>query len=129
MRARNKSLARSLRREATWAEKRLWYHLRTRKLRGKKFRRQQTFGPYVLDFYCVENKLNIEIDGGQHDVPENREYDMRRSAFLGKEGVRTLRFWNSQVRENLEGVLARIRMEVENSAPHPDPLPQGEREN
>jgi very-short-patch-repair endonuclease len=81
----------------------------------------------VLDFYCAAAKLCVEVDGGQHDVPEHRQHDEERTAFLRREGIRTVRFWNSQIRENLEGVLERIRMELR-AAPHPSPLPLGERE-
>ena len=108
----NKEMSRRLRREATSTEKELWRHLRNRKVAGLKFRRQQCFGPYVLDFYCAEEKLNIEIDGGQHDLPERREHDARRTALLEAEGIRTLRFWNSEIRENLPGVLYRIKKEL-----------------
>ena len=118
----NKNLARILRRNQTWAEKKLWLHLRNRKLCGKKFRRQQPLGPYILDFYCAEEKLNIEIDGGQHDFPEKQKHDIKRGFYLEKEGLKTLRFWNSQIRENIEGVLAKIRMEI-GSEPSPAPSP------
>ena len=126
----------------TSAEKALWFKLRNRKMVGAKFRRQQPFGPYVLDFYCAKRKLNIELDGGQHDLPEQREHDRRREEFLAQAGVTTLRFWNSQIRINLEGVLMKIRMTLEASPctskpansnfgteapdaenPHPNPLP------
>jgi very-short-patch-repair endonuclease len=115
------SLARSLRRDARQPEKTLWLHLKNRKLAGCKFRRQQPFGPYVLDFYCAKKKLNIELDGGQHDMPDRKEHDAIRSAYLERYRVRTIRFWNSQVRGNLEGVLERIRMEVEAPSPLPSP--------
>ena len=117
MRSTNTPLARSLRQKLTSTEKTLWYKLRDRRFRGWKFRRQQPFGPYVLDFYCADAKLNIEIDGGQHDLPEHRRRDEKRMAYLEKEGVRTLRFWNSQVRTNIEGVMARIGRELEAEAP------------
>ena len=146
MRGEHPDLARALRQEMTSAEKVLWFKLRNRKSAGAKFRRQQPFGPYVLDFYCAEHKLNIELDGGQHDLPEQREHDRRRAEFLAGEGVTTLRFWNSQIRKNLEGVLQKIRMTFEATPltrrqentgtdatgrhegqrtehPHPNPLP------
>ncbi|MCX7006321.1 MAG: endonuclease domain-containing protein [Kiritimatiellaeota bacterium] len=142
MRGEHPDLARVLRRQMTSAEKVLWFKLRNRKPAGAKFRRQQPFGPYVLDFYCAEHKLNVELDGGQHDLPEQREHDRRRADFLAREGVTTLRFWNSQIRKNLEGVLVKIRMTLETLSsigkpapsesgtdvaelehPHPSPLP------
>ena len=112
MRGGNIAMARRLRREQTSTEKRLWLHIRNRKVAGKKFRRQQTFGPYVLDFYCAEEKINVEVDGGQHDEPKVRAHDEKREAYLAEQGVRTIRFWNSQIRENLAGVLERLRREV-----------------
>jgi len=109
MQSLNKDLARAMRHELTWAEKALWRELRNRKLRGLKFRRQQSLGHYILDFYCADKLLVVELDGGQHDIPEEREYDLRRTEFLGKQGLTVLRFWNSQVRENLPWVLELIR--------------------
>jgi very-short-patch-repair endonuclease len=83
----------------------------------------------VLDFFCPAKKLAVEIDGGQHDMPERREHDQKRTVFLEERGIETLRFWNSQIRENLSAVLERIRMELQTEQPpHPRPLPQGERE-
>jgi len=119
MKTEKKDLARSLRRKMTDPEKLLWYRLRNRKLNGLKFRRQQPFGPFVLDFYCAEHRINIEVDGGQHDLPEHRDRDMRRRGFLEKEGVRTLRFWNSQICDNLDGVLYRIRKDLGLEDPSP----------
>jgi very-short-patch-repair endonuclease len=124
MQTENKSLARRLRHEGTETEKALWRHLRNRKLAGLKFRRQQSFGPYVLDFYCAEKKLSVEIDGGQHDEPDQRKHDEQREAFLKRNGIRTVRFWNSQLRENMDGVLWRIRSETGvGDAPSPQSSP------
>jgi very-short-patch-repair endonuclease len=129
MKTENKDLARAMRHELTWAEKSLWRELKNRKLAGLKFRRQQPFGTYILDFYCSDLKMVVELDGGQHDHPETRDYDLARTRFLEEEGLKVLRFWNSQVRENLPWVLESIRREVEGSeTPHPNPLPQGARE-
>ena len=134
MQTKNKDLARAMRHELTWAEKALWRELRNRKLGSLKFRRQQPLGPYILDFYCAEMSLAVELDGGQHDIPEEREYDLRRTEFLKNEGVEVLRFWNSQLRENLPWVLELIRRKAEvliscdPETPHPSPLPQGARE-
>ncbi len=130
MKCQNKDLARAMRHELTWAEKALWRHLRNRKLEGVKFRRQQPVDRYILDFYCAEKRLVVELDGGQHDVPDEREYDRVRTQFLEAEGLKVLRFWNSQVRGNLPWVLESIRRAagVERETPHPDPLPQGARE-
>lgn len=124
MQTGNQSLARTLRHEATGCEKELWRHLRNRKLAGLKFRRQQPFGGYVLDFYCAERNLNVEIDGGQHDEPDQRKHDERRAAFLERNGIRTVRFWNSQILQNMEGVLWRITAEAGGrDAPSPQSSP------
>ena len=134
MKTQNNDLARAMRHELTWAEKSLWCQLRNRKLAGLKFRRQQPFGNYILDFFCSEKNLVVELDGGQHDIPEEREYDLSRTEFLKSEGVEVLRFWNSQIRENLPWVKEVIRRKAgvaaihEPETPHPGPLPQGERE-
>jgi len=98
---------RSLRRGGTDAEQLLWRHLRSRQLDGFKFRRQMWFCGFIADFACVEAKLIVEADGGQH--AEATEYDDRRSAAFAAEGYRTLRFWNNDVLENIEGVLTAIR--------------------
>ena len=85
--------ARALRRRMTDAELRIWYFLRGRHLVGFKFRRQHPIGPYVVDFVCLEQKLVIELDGGQHASDPN---DLRRDAFLQRNGYRVLRFWNNE---------------------------------
>ena len=117
MRGEHLGLARALRRQMTPAEKLLWAKLRNRKIADAKFRRQQPFGPYVLDFYCAASKLNVELDGGGHDLPMQREHDEQRAQFLKCAGVTTLRFWNSQLRENIDGVLMRIRTMLEAQPP------------
>jgi len=97
--------ARKLRREQTDAEKRLWSRLRDHRL-GVKFRRQFPIGPFVADFCCHECRLIIEIDGEQHAA--NASYDERRTAFLGEQGYRVLRFWNHEIMADTERVLAQI---------------------
>ncbi|PTQ10902.1 hypothetical protein CLG96_10985 [Sphingomonas oleivorans] len=99
--------ARGMRRFGTQAETRLWSRLRGRRLEGCKFRRQAWIGNYVADFFCAEAKLVVEADGGQHD--EQVEYDARRTAFFKHEGFRVIRFWNNDMLDNPEGVLAVIR--------------------
>ena len=100
--------ARRLRRAGTDAEKLLWQKLRSRRLGGAKFRRQAPIGPYIVDFVSFEHKLVVELDGGQHNAPEGRQHDLKRTAWLEDEGFRVLRFWNNQVLANLEGVLESI---------------------
>ena len=108
--------ARSLRKEMTDAEQTLWYCLRRKQLGGFRFRRQHPFDRYVLDFYCCEVKLAVELDGGQHNHPEVRARDEERSAFLSTHGIRVVRFWNHDVFDNLEGVLAAIYGAVKDGA-------------
>ena len=122
--------AKTFRREMRWAEKSLWHHLRNRKMAGCKFRRQYSLGPYVLDFFCYESKLAIEMDGRQHGDPKAQAHDAKRDKYLKMHGIRVKRIWNFQLRENFEGVLAGIRMALEElmESPHPGPLP-GERES
>lgn len=98
--------ARRLRREMTEVEARLWYQLRDRRLDGFKFRRQKPIGPYIVDFVCLDRRLIIELDGGQHALQV--EADARREAFLLAAGFRVLRFWNHEVRANEAAVLERI---------------------
>jgi len=97
--------ARDLRRGITPAERRLWSALRGRSLNGCKFRRQHPIGCFIVDFVCLERRLIIEVDGGQH--AENPD-DERRTAWLEAQGWRVLRFWNDEVRENLDAVAERI---------------------
>ena len=79
---------RRLRRDATDAERRLWQMLRAGRLQGFKFRRQHEMGPYVLDFVCVQRRLVVEADGGQHFDPEGQQHDRRRDAWLRSRGPR-----------------------------------------
>ncbi|MBS0193605.1 MAG: DUF559 domain-containing protein [Proteobacteria bacterium] len=97
-----------LRHEATDAEQLVWFLLRDRRLDGAKFRRQHAIGPYVLDFYCHQARLAVELDGGQHGDPGQIERDQQRNAFVASKGIRTLRFWNDDVLLRTEDVLAEI---------------------
>ncbi len=97
-------LARKLRSTPTDAEARLWLRLRRQQLDGFRFRRQQPMGRYVVDFFCPEAKLIIEVHGGQHwnETPT-------RTRWLEARGYRVIRFWNNDVLGNIDGVVARIR--------------------
>ncbi|MGE5504423.1 MAG: endonuclease domain-containing protein [Actinomycetota bacterium] len=97
--------ARTLRRNATEAERRLWSRLRDRQLDGHKFRRQQPIGPYFADFCCWEARLVVEVDGGQH---ADSRHDEVRTAWLAERGWQVLRFWNNEVLGNTDGVLQTI---------------------
>ena len=114
--------AKHLRSEQTEAEKRLWYHLRAHRFLGLKFKRQKPIGRYIVDFICIDRRLVIEVDGGQHDA--QTEYDEKRDAWLRQQGYQVLRFWNREVMRELDGVLERIRLAVISPSP-PTPLPQG----
>ena len=103
-----KQIARELRRPQTDEEKELWRALRGRRFAGFKFRRQHTIGDYILDFYCADAKLAVELDGFQHGLPEGIQRDATREKFLAEQGIKTLRFWNRQWRENREGCLLEI---------------------
>jgi adenine-specific DNA-methyltransferase len=100
--------ARQLRREQTDAERLLWSLLRDRRFMGYKFRRQHPIEPYVVDFYCHDAWLAIELDGGEHNEPAARTRDEKRTIILEARGIRVLRFWNNEVFNNLEGVLQTI---------------------
>jgi len=115
----NTARARQLRNNQTRAERALWQYLRKRQV-GVKFRRQQSLGPYIADFVCFEKRLIIEIDGGQHQ--EQIEYDETRTAWLKRQGYKILRFWNNEVLNEMEGVIATIEIEL-NYHPHPNPPP------
>jgi very-short-patch-repair endonuclease len=103
-------LARTLRRNATDAEKSLWRLLRASQLASAKFRRQQPIGPYIADFISFSHRIVIECDGGQHcDNPA----DLARDAWFASQGFRTFRFWNNEVLGNPEGVLAVLSAALE----------------
>jgi very-short-patch-repair endonuclease len=104
----------------------LWQLLRNRQIAGAKFRRQHPIPPYILDFYCHEHRLAVEIDGWQHNQPVERARDTRRTEFLAQQGIRVLLFWNHEVLSETEAVLQVIYDAVVGSSPHPNPLPEGE---
>ena len=125
-----KHLAKKLRKNMTDAERLLWQHLRNRELGGYKFRRQRPIGPYIVDFVCLEKRLVVEVDGGQH--AGQVELDTKRSGYLKEKGYRVMRFWNNEVLQETESVLAVILSSLDGSVtsphphpPHPSPLPEG----
>ena len=99
--------ARKLRRSSTDVERKLWHRIRDKQVEGFRFRRQRPIEKYIVDFICLDASLIVELDDGQH--AESVVYDEKRSAFLESLGYRVLRFWNSEVIENMEGVLERLR--------------------
>jgi very-short-patch-repair endonuclease len=142
--ANAREFARQLRHQSTDAEKRLWGLLRDRRFSEFKFRRQYACGIYFLDFYCTVAKLAVELDGGGHGFPEQRTRDEKRNQFLASQGIKTLRFWNHQMRGELEAIwfeiwhalmertgrTEEIKGYLPKSAPSPRPSPpMGARES
>jgi very-short-patch-repair endonuclease len=109
--------ARRLRKDATDAETALWYRLRSRRLKGHKFIRQESIGPYTVDLVCRESRLIVEVDGGQHGDSAG---DAVRDKWLINHNYRVLRFWNNDVLTNIAGVLETIAAALAEAPPHPD---------
>jgi very-short-patch-repair endonuclease len=118
--------ARNMRKSPTDAEKKLWSILRSRALCGFKFRRQHPIGGHVLDFYCVESHLAIELDGSQHADADALENDAQRTRRLAELGVRVIRFWNHELLTQPYEVGERILEELQKPSGHPSsgPSPQ-----
>ena len=120
------SFARKLRRNQTDSEALMWRLLRNRQFLGLKFRRQHPIPPFILDFYCPELKLAIEIDGGQHNDPGRRLKDAKRTQFLRRKGIEVIRFWVHDVLRDPESVLEALYHKVMELSPHPlSPSPSG----
>lgn len=118
-----RAFAREMRSSMTDAEALLWRLLRNRRIAGAKFRRQHPAGRYILDFYCAEIKLAVELDGGQHS--EAVVYDSNRENWLSAQGIRVLRFWNNQMLTETEAVMEVIyQAVVETSSEQATPFPQ-----
>ncbi len=111
--------ARALRRPMTPPEAQLWSRLRNRQLGGFKFRRQHPVGNYIVDFYCAETWLTIELDGDSHAAQV--EYDRERTAWLTEQGYREMRFWNREVLQNIDGVLEQILDACQKTQQQPSP--------
>src|SRR5215469_15263477 len=116
--------ARTLRRDMTEAEQRLWQMLRSRQTEGYQFRRQAPIGRFIADFVCHAARLIVEIDGGQHNITSEEEAS--RTRFLEGEGYRVLRFWNNQVLDNPEGVRSVIAENLHRVTPTPPSPIKGE---
>lgn len=114
----------ALRTGATDAERRLWSHLRNRRLAGHKFRRQHPIGSCIADFACLEAGLVVEVDGGQHFEPDGVDSDARRTRLLNAAGFQVLRFDDRQVLAQTDDVLAAIHRWLLAHHPHPNPLPR-----
>jgi very-short-patch-repair endonuclease len=109
--------ARQLRCDSTDAERLFWSRVRTHRLFGHKFKRQQPVGKFIVDFVCFSGKLVVELDGGQH---LDCDADRLRDDWLEREGFRVLRFWNNDVLTNIDGVIEMVSMYF---SPSPQPSP------
>ena len=122
--------ARQLRRSHMPAEYKLWKHIANRQTEGAKFRRQHPIGPYMVDFVCLEHRLVVEVDGGQHNRTARTKADDVRTDWLRKNGFTILRFWNNEVNGNLAGVVHKIPATLsEIGAPSPQSSPSRERKD
>ncbi len=110
-----------LRNSLTSAEAKLWSFLKNSQLESRKFRRQHSVGPYVLDFYCPAEKLCIELDGAAHFTDCGYEYDIARTEYLQALNIRVMRFENKDVFENTEAVLEEIRKNLSSGQTTPTP--------
>ena len=104
-----KDVRKSLRNNSTEEEVILWQYLKGKQLDGRKFRRQHSFGDYILDFYCPSESLAIELDGYHHFTEEGKQLDQERDLFLKEHGINVLRFSNNQVTKDIKNVLQKIK--------------------
>ena len=109
----SRARARQLRKNPTDAERLLWQKLRFWQVDGRKFRRQQPLGGYIVDFVCLERRLIVELDGGQH--ADRNAYDKKRDDWLRNQGFVILRFWNHDVLNNIDGVVEQILDTLKNT--------------
>jgi len=118
--------ARYLRRTQTNVERKLWYRFNNRQLAGHKFVRQESIGPYIVDFVCRERRLVVELDGSQH---AESQHDQKRDMYLAAQGYRVMRFWDHEINQNLDGILETILVTLRQTelAPHPTLSPQAGR--
>ncbi len=112
----NLEKAKELRKNMTPQERKLWNILRNHQFYGYEIRRQYPIDKYIVDFICRPKKIIIEIDGGQHNEKTAIEYDNKRNAELGKLGYKVVRFWNSDIDNNLEGVYKILQKEFDINA-------------
>ena len=113
--------AKVLRKNMTDAERILWQQLRAKRFIGFKFKRQQPFGRYIVDFVCFDAKLIIELDGGQHQ--DAAEQDVMRDSWLKAQGFSVLRFWNNEFLQNRAGCLEKVLEELEAATLSLNPSP------
>ena len=115
--------ARYLRRNRTLAERRLWWKLRELKQAGFKFRQQVPIDHFIVDFACLSKRMIVEVDGGTHSTDAELARGARRERYLRDQGFRILRVWNSDMKQNIHGVMDSIVAALD--TPTPDPSPQG----
>ena len=121
---KSKTLHRELRQTSTKPEQLIWAVLRNRRFDGLRIRRQESIGPFIVDFVCFERRVIVEVDGGQH--AERSEYDSERTRWLKSRNYRVLRFWNNEVLAQTDTVAQAIADALIDT-PHLDPPPQGGR--
>ena len=117
----NRRFGNAMRQRMTDAEARLWLRLRKPGIDGLRFRRQAPIGPYIVDFFCPQHRLIVEVDGGQHGSAANAAQDRERDAWLTEQGHRVVRVWNNDVLENIEGVCGHISRSAWRRCRHPLP--------
>jgi very-short-patch-repair endonuclease len=108
-----KNNRRELRHNQTDTEKAFWSKVRSRQFHGMRFLRQYSVGPYILDFYCPELRIAVELDGGQHNEEGGKAHDAVRSEFLLAQDINVMRFWNHDVLQNMQGVFNRMEEIIE----------------
>ena len=118
---RTTRIARTLRKQESWAERLMWSWLRDHRFADYKFRRQHPMGPHILDFFCDLANLDIEVDGFQHGAPDPQATDASRDAFLELQGIKVLRFWSSRLRKDKEVIRDTIWRTLQERAPQPMP--------
>lgn len=104
----NRNKSRVLRKNSTETEKKLWSKLRNKQLNGFRFHRQYGIGSYIVDFYCPQLRLVIEVDGGQYGEERDYEYDQKRTHYLKNCNIKVLRYWNNEALQNIDGVILDI---------------------
>ena len=107
------NLARNLRKNSTPQERLLWQIFRNHNFYGYEIRRQSPIGNYIVDFVCRDKKIIIEIDGGQHNEPQNILNDNIRTEYLKSKGYKVIRFWNNEIDNNIEGVYLKLKEEFD----------------
>jgi len=109
--------AAELRKNLTPAEKILWEKLSNNKVMNVRFKCQHPIDIFIADFYCHKFRLAVEVDGGIHENPERKEYDLARSFELNRYGIKIIRFSNKEVLENIDKVIERIKAEIQSLSP------------